>query len=154
MDDELTPEEKFAAEDPETLVPRAILAGRHPEDIVAELVRLDWKPHAAWAVVRRAADDLRRYQESPESRHRLVREARAQFVLGVILFGLAATLTGLAFLVGVCGGALVVVVATGPLGAGGLMMTRGWARWRLYRRPTLPFALTPAEPGEAGDETT
>ena len=36
MDDELTPEQKFAAEDAETMVPRALRCGRHPDDIVAD----------------------------------------------------------------------------------------------------------------------
>jgi hypothetical protein len=41
MDDELTPEQKFAAEDAETMVPRALMQGRSPEEIAAELARLD-----------------------------------------------------------------------------------------------------------------
>ena len=44
MDDELTPEQRFAAETGEAMVPRALIQGRRRDDIIADLVRLDWSP--------------------------------------------------------------------------------------------------------------
>src|SRR3954469_9974170 len=93
MDDELTPQEKFDAENPETMVPRALSEGRDPEDIVRELVRLDWSPGAARALVARVADDLERFHESPESRAHLVREARVHVVGGALMVLLGAMVT-------------------------------------------------------------
>ncbi len=93
MDDELTPEQKFAAEDPETMVPRALVQGRAPEDIIAELVRLGWSPRAAQTMVFRVGDDLRRFHESPESRERLLKEAKTQLFVGLILTLLGAGVT-------------------------------------------------------------
>jgi hypothetical protein len=42
--------------DAETMVPRELMRGQTPEDIVAELVRLDWSPQAARALVTRVAE--------------------------------------------------------------------------------------------------
>src|SRR4051794_31389025 len=84
FDDELTPEQKFAAENPEKWVPGDLAKGRDREDILAELLRLDWTPKAAEALIERAAD-LERYRASPEERHRLVREAFRQMIGGLVL---------------------------------------------------------------------
>jgi hypothetical protein len=139
MDDELTPEQKFAAEDPETMVPRALTEGRSPEDIVAELRRLDWSPQAAWALVNRVADDLERFHESPESREQLVREARVQFVVGVTLAVLGVLVTAFTLLAALAGAFTFFIVAFGLILVGLVVAGRGLARWRLYRGPALPF---------------
>jgi hypothetical protein len=149
VDDELTPEQKFAAEDPETMVPRALQEGRNPEDIVAELVRLDWSPHGARALVARVADDLRRFHESPESRERLVREARTQLVAGVLLALLGAGVTAFTLLAALAGALPFFVVAFGLFFAGLILAARGWARWRLYRRQVLLF-----KPSERSERDT
>ena len=134
---ELSPEEKFAAEDPETMVPRALMKGRNVDDIVAELVRLDWSPEAARALVARVADDLHRYHASPESRLRLVKEARMQVVGGILIALVAAGFTALTLLAAIRGSAPFFVVAFG-LFFGGLMLAgRGCVRWRLYRQDRL-----------------
>jgi hypothetical protein len=142
MDDELTPEQKFAAEDAETMVPQALMHGRDPEDIVAELLRLDWSPEAARALVARVADDLERFHQSPESRERLVREARAQFVAGVALT-LVGVLVTLSSLLAALGGAPFFVVASGLVVVGLVLAGTGWARWRLYRGRVSPFDRDP-----------
>jgi hypothetical protein len=85
MDDELTPAQRSMAEDAETMVPRALLVGRSPDDIVADLIRLDWSPAAARALVERVANDLRRFHESPESRLQLLAEAKRQWLGGILL---------------------------------------------------------------------
>jgi hypothetical protein len=146
MDDELTPEQKFAAEDPETMVPRALMQGRSPEDIAAELVRLDWSPQAARALVARVADDLRRYQESPESRKRLVKEAQTQLVAGLLLTLLGGAITAFTLLATLAGALPYFVVAAGLFFGGLILAGRGWARWRLYRRGALPFRLSSTDP--------
>jgi hypothetical protein len=143
MDDELTPEQKFLAEDAETMVPRALTQGRQPEDIVAELLRLDWTPEAARALVARVADDLERFQQSPESRERLVREARAQFLTGGIMSLLGVLVTAFTLLAALGGALPIFVVAFGLVVAGFVLAGTGWARWRLYRGPVLPFDRDP-----------
>jgi uncharacterized membrane protein len=103
MDEELTPEQKFAAEDAETMVPRAIIQGRSKEEIIAELTKLDWSRAAAESLVDRVLDDLKRFEESPASRKSLVQEARWQFIGGIVamLLGIGVTLaTFLAALAG------------------------------------------------------
>jgi hypothetical protein len=138
MDDELTPEEKFAAEDAETMVPRALMEGRSREDIVAELVRLDWTPAAAHALVTRVADDLRRFHESPESRQQLVREARKQVVTGLLIILLGIGVTAFTFLAAMAGALPVIVVAIGLFSVGLVLVGRGWTRWQLYRERPSP----------------
>jgi hypothetical protein len=139
MHDELTPEQKFAAEDAETMVPRALTQGRSPEDIVAELVRFDWSPEAARALVSRVADDLERFHESPESRERLVREARAQFTTGLAMALTGVAVTVFTLLAALAGAMPFFVVAFGLVLVGLVVAGRGLARWRLYRREVLPF---------------
>jgi hypothetical protein len=150
MDDELTPQEKFAAENPETMVPRALLEGRDPEDIVADLVRLDWTLPAARGLVAQATDDLRRLRESPEARRQLLREARGQFLAGILLALLAALLTAFTFLAALAGALPFFIVAFGVFFGGVVLMGRGWARWRLYRKTASPFGPAPENPGEPG----
>ena len=135
MDDELTPEQRFAAEDAETLVPRALLLGKTPEEIVADLVKLDWTPAAATAFVERVLVDMRQFRESPESRQRLIRNAFKQFIGGILfmLIGIGigavpvlALLRGFYFLA-------MLGLATAVFGGGLVTGGRGWSRWRLYK---------------------
>jgi hypothetical protein len=152
-DDELTPEQKFAAEDPEAMVPRALMQGRDPEEIAAELVRLDWSPQAARALVARVADDLGRFHESPASRERLVKEARTQLVAGLLLGLLAAGVTAFTLLAALAGALPFIVVAFGLFFAGLILASRGWARWQLYRGATLPFQPSESDdPGQVEQE--
>ena len=139
MDDELTPEEKFAAEDAETMVPRALMAGRSRDDVIAELLRLDWKPHAAEALVARVIADLKRYHASPESRQALRSECRRQVLAGVLLLLLSVGIGVVSFVaaalrfyfwIGGCVGCLIVGI---------ILLHRGWTRWRLYGGDRLPF---------------
>jgi hypothetical protein len=148
MDEELTPEQKFAAEDPETMVPRALMEGRNPEDIIAELIRLDWAPHAARALVARVVEDLYRFHESPENRERLVKEARTQLVAGVLLALLGAGVTAFTLFAALAGAMSFFVGACLLFFWGMSLAGRGWTRWRLYRKPTLPFGQS--EPSENG----
>jgi hypothetical protein len=141
MDDELTPEQKFAAEDAETMVPRALLRGDSPEEIVATLVRLDWSLPAARALVARVTDDLRRFHGSPEGRKQLRAEARRQFLGGLILALLGAGVTAFTFVAALAGALQFMVVAFGLFFGGLILGCRGWARWRLYRADALPSRL-------------
>lgn len=128
MDDELTPEQRFAADDADEMVPRALRQGRSQDDIVAELVRLDWTQPAARAFVARVADDLRRYQASPQSREELVQEAKKQLIIGIAsaLFGVAITVFS------IIAPAPVIVVAFGLVFWGLVQASRGWSRLELY----------------------
>lgn len=138
MDDELTPEQKFAAEDAETMVPRALSLGRTPDDIVADLVRLDWSPAAARALVTQVADDLRRFRENPESRHQLLAEARRQWFGGCLLALAGVGLAAFTLLAALAGALPFYVVSFGLVAAGLALAGRGWGRWRYCRRPSLP----------------
>jgi hypothetical protein len=138
LDEELTPEQKFAAEDAETMVPRALMQGRNPDDIVRDLMRLDWTPSAAREMVSRVLDDLQRFHDSPEARADLLTEARKQIFLGVCLVFLSVCISGFTLIAALAGGMQVVVVAIGLLLVGFVIAGRGLARWKLYRRDGLP----------------
>ena len=135
MDDELTPEQRFAAEDAETLVPRALLLGKSPDDIVADLVALDWSLPAARALVERFVNEMRKFNESPENRQRLIDRAFKQFVIGLFLSVLALTLVVMLLLLAIAIRGSLVLVAGALLVCGGSITAagRGWSRWRLYR---------------------
>jgi hypothetical protein len=152
MDDELTPEQKFAAEDPETMVGRELSRGRDREEIVADLVRLDWSPAAAEHFIDRVEQDLRRYSASPESRQALLREARRDMLAGLAMTVVGVGILAVTFLVAVVAPFGVIVLSTG-MATGVVVFLRGWSRWRLYRRDVLPFqSMSPAE--EQGDESS
>jgi hypothetical protein len=144
---ELTPQEKFEAEDPETMVPRALMAGRTVEAIVEDLEQLDWSPAAARSLVARIADDLRRYYESPDSRLKLIKEARKELVGGILIAMLGLCMT-LITILGAIGGALPVYVVTlGVIICGLALASKGWNRSKLYRSERFaPFTLPPSEP--------
>jgi hypothetical protein len=132
MDDELTPEQKFKAEHAEWMVPRALQRGKSREDIIAELIELDWTPEAAEALVARCASDLRRYHASPESRTQLLVEAKNQMALGVILAVLGLFAAG-AMVVFVLLGFTHFIVVCALFLVGFMIFARGYYRWRLYR---------------------
>ncbi|MSQ96987.1 MAG: hypothetical protein EXR98_20870 [Gemmataceae bacterium] len=117
MDDELTPEQRFAAEDAETLVPRALLLGRKPEDVVADLVKLDWSRAAAESLVARVIEEMRQFRVSTESRKRLIDGDFKQFIGGMLFFPVG---VGIALLGGLN---IWLLVAGGLVSAG-----RGWAQ--------------------------
>lgn len=133
MNDELTPEERFAAEDAETLVPRALLLGRTPEEIVADLVQLDYSAPAARALVERVRNEMREFNASPQSRQRLIDAAFRQFAGGLIVAVLGGVVSAALLAIAVVGGWLCIVGALLILGGGITIAGRGWARWRLYR---------------------
>jgi len=145
IDDELTPEQKFDAESAETKVPRELLEGRKAEEIIADLVRLDWQPEPARALVERVANDLRRYYQSPESRRQLVREARREFITGVIMALLALVIGLLTFTAASAGVISFWLLSVGVLFTGLIFLRRGWARWRLYRQVEI-FSSTERQP--------
>jgi hypothetical protein len=145
MDDELTPEQKFAAEDPETMIPKALAQGRSHDDIVHELMRLDWSPQAARALVIRIENDLERYRRSPESRKELIREARKELAAGVVMIVVALLFLAVTLLGAITGAFPVWILAIGFILTGFVMAGRGLTRWRLYRGNTLPSGHDSAE---------
>jgi hypothetical protein len=132
--DELTPEQQFNAEDPETLVPRLLIWGRSPEQVVAEVVQLGWRPEAARALVVRVLEDLRRFRESPESRAELFRECRRDVWRGLLLLGVSFVLLALALLTALAGLLAFYLLPLGAFGLGGYLLNRGWSRGSFYRR--------------------
>jgi uncharacterized membrane protein len=150
---ELTPEQKFAAEDAETIAQRGLKRGRAKEDIVSELCRLDWPQNAARQLVERVADDLRRLHASPEERRDLQVEARRQFFAGLIIAMLAICFAVFAFfaaLVRIIPFILVILVLCLFFG-GTILAGRGWKRWRLSQ-DKAPSELRPPERSCDGDE--
>jgi hypothetical protein len=157
VDDELTPEQKFASDPPEAIVVQGYLAGRAKANIVDDLRRFGWSQPKAEEFFDQMIVDLKWYHESPEARQQLLVGAQlqlwrgclallvsggiaaallmaakaARMVLGEIPFGLL--LVGMAF----------VVI---PLLVGMVMMGQGWSRWRFYRRFR---SLPPPTKGEA-----
>ena len=142
MNDELTPQQRFDAEEAEdagSLVLRQLLEHRDIDSIVPELVRLDWSPSAARAFVEQMANDLRCIRESPEARQQLLDEARTQLRLGVLLMFASGGLTALTMLAALAGAMPFFVVLTGLFLAGLIFTCRGLARWQFYRTIALPF---------------
>jgi hypothetical protein len=133
MHDDLTPEQKFAAEDAETLVPRALLLGKTPDEIVADLMQLDWSPAAARALVTRVQNDMRQFNESPEARQKLIDAAFKQFIGGLLASIAAGIFVASTLFIAMVGGWCVVIPALFLLGSGITVAGRGWTRWRLYR---------------------
>jgi hypothetical protein len=135
MDDELTPEQQFAAEDAETLVPRALLLGKKPDDVVADLVKLDWSPPAAKAFVERVIEDMRQFRASPEGRQRLIANAFKQFIGGSLFVLIGVGIGAVSFLLLLGGLVLIVMLGVALLVFGGGLVTggRGWSRWWLYK---------------------
>lgn len=136
-EDELTPEQMFAAEDPSVTVPRDLARGRSKERIVADMVRLDWAPTAAAAYVDRVEGELRQYHASPEARRELVAGKVRLMAAGavVVLFGLgffAVTLLSVFSF-----GGAAVVLPVGVVAFGLLLFGRGFVGWRRYRRDEL-----------------
>jgi len=148
MDDELTPEQKFAAEEPSTMIPRALREGRDAEDIVAELVRLDWTPSAARALIARYSADQQRYNESPESRARLVSEAEVQMVIGLILALMGVAISVFTFIAAIAGAVPFFVVATGLILGGLMMASHGRTRLEMCRTADPTEALVETNAGE------
>jgi hypothetical protein len=140
MEDELTPQQKFNAESAETMVPRALLEGRSHESIIADLVRLDWTREQAEALIERVSADIRQHKESPESRSRLVRECRQQMFSGFIMFFLGLFITVVTFFAAAGGMTPVWICAYGLIIVGLVFASRGYTRWRLYRRDVLHYA--------------
>jgi uncharacterized membrane protein len=132
-DDELTPEQRFAAEDAETMVPRALLLGKSPDDVVADLVKLDYSVAAARTLVERVMREMQEFNESPESRKRLIDGAFKQFIGGLIATVIVAAITIPAMIFATAIAWAFALVPVILFGATITMTGRGWARWRLYR---------------------
>jgi hypothetical protein len=132
MSDDLTPEQKFAAEEAGIIVARGLLAGRPRERIEADLDALDWAPGAADRFIRRVEQEMERYQQSEESRRRMRREHRFEMLCGGLLLLLGFLLAGVIWAIFLSWqltlGALVLVALTGAV-----VLHRGWTRWQLYR---------------------
>ena len=145
MDDELTPEQRFAAESAEYMVPRALMAGRDPADVVEDLVHLDWPRDRAQAMVARAIDDLRRFRESPESRQQLLATIRRQFFVGLGLMGIGAGLSALSLFFVVIGFWPIALVFYGLFFVGLATTVVNVGRWRFYRHAVPELPDLPAE---------
>lgn len=139
MEADLTPEQKFNAEAPGTMVPRALLQGKSRKDVVKELTQLDWEQREAEEFVERAFQDYTRFSTSLESRAALIRECWQQFCSGMMIAGLGAIIA-IATYVFVIGGALYIwIFAAGMILVGLVRANRGHSRWQIYRPSSLPL---------------
>lgn len=135
MDDELTPEQKFASDPPETIVTQGYLAGRDRTTIVEDLQRLGWPQEKAEAFFEQMVVDLKRYHESPEARQQLLVSALFQLLGGCLTLLVAGGIAAATLLTAAAAvGLLVLVVPFGLLLLGLSLVGQGWSRWRFYRR--------------------
>jgi hypothetical protein len=133
-DDELTPEQKFAADDAETMVPRALLEGKPQEQIVADLIKLDYSPVGARKLVARIADELRRFRETPETREQFITQARNHLIAGSLLALVGIVFTIFTLVAAIAGATPIVVVAFGLIFGSMIVAGRGWSRWEFYSK--------------------
>jgi hypothetical protein len=137
MGAELTPQEKFHAESPETMVPRQLLEGRSRETIHLELVRLGWSSKAAQAMIERIAGDIDRFQASAESRAALRHECRGQLFSGLLLVFVGIFASAMSFFAMAAGAMPLCILFTGAFLYGCVRTSRGYARWRMFRHDTV-----------------
>jgi hypothetical protein len=128
--DELTPEQKFAAEEAGIIVARGLLAGRSRERLLDDLYALDWSPGAADRFIGRVERDLERFTSSAENRRRMRQEARRELLAGGLLLVAGLVLGGLLYLVFLARLVLLGWVLS-PL-PGAYLLYRGWTRRQLY----------------------
>ena len=133
VDDELSPEQKFAADGPEVMIPRMLKQGRSVEEVVKELVRLDWSASSARALVLRYVDDLQRIHDSLESSEKLLQEIRLQMAMGGMLALAGVGITVVTLLAALAGEIPFFIVAFGLFLGGTVMLLHGWNRMNLYR---------------------
>lgn len=139
MSDDMTPEQKFAAEEAGIIVARGLLAGRPRERIEADLHALDWAPGSADRFIRRVEQEMERFGQSAESRRRMRREYRFEMLCGGLLLALGLLLGGMAWTIALALGFRVVGMALTTGGTlavtalpGALILHRGWTRSQLY----------------------
>src|SRR5262245_38563396 len=130
MDDELTPEQKFAADDGAVIVARGLLVGRDREHLVADLCALDWKPESARHFIDRVERDLVRFRTSPEARYQILREANRDILLGGLTLLGTLFVVGFLFILAAFLGVIVLGISLGMLVPGVVLLTRCWSRRR------------------------
>lgn len=135
-DDELTPEQRFAAPEPDEWVPRDLARGRSRAEIYDQLIKLDWTPAAANALIDGAVSDLERYANSPESRRQLTREGRRDILGGSIIAAMGLMLFTGSILMS-AGGIGFLLIPWGMVGVGLVIAGRGYTRWRVFSRDDL-----------------
>ncbi len=134
MAEELTPQQRFALEDPSEVVPRALSNGVSRDRIVRDLVGLyEWDADAATEYVERFESALTRFHDSPESRRELVREYKRHTLAGALIFLIATATSLFSVIAGLLAGG-VVIIFWGFALVGLLLFCRGVSRWRRYRR--------------------
>ena len=100
-------------------------------------MKFDWTPSAAAAFVAQAEWELRLYLESPETRRRMVREAIRWMMGGLIMSLLALRLVVILVLTRLTGAPILAPV--GLILVGLVFFSRGFAKWRAYRRVDALF---------------
>lgn len=133
-DDELTPEQKFAAEDIEVTVFRQLVNRRPKDQILSEIQKHGYSVDKAVRFMRRVRIDVDRYLDSPESRAKLVAEARNQFLIGLVILIGGLGLSALTFLATSLGAVMMFV---GAMIGSGVLMNSGWSRWQLFSRDVM-----------------
>jgi hypothetical protein len=130
MADELTSEERRQLDDLTHAVASELAQDKKPEKIVQELVKQGWPEDEAATFVRRVADALQEYQDSPEARRMLASKYARQMVYGIFwaVGGTAVTIWTYATATG--GGSYVV--AWGAIVFGIIAFFRGLFGWMKY----------------------
>lgn len=134
-----TPEQKFAAEDPETMVLRDLRLGSSRDQIVAKLIPQGWSQSRAERFVNELADDIQRYRESPEARRQLLAQARREMIGGAVMAIIGTGIVAATFLVAswqIPKTFAVLIILTL---IGFAVLGRGYKRLGVYRQTALPF---------------
>jgi hypothetical protein len=137
VDEELTPEQKFAGEPTLADIYRALLAGKRREDVIADLMRYDYTEYGAATLVSRAEEDIHRLRASPDNRAVMMDEATKQAVTGACIAGGGILLSVFSVMLVLAsgGGVVFVPAAGGAVGVltGFIMLFRGLTRRKLFR---------------------
>ena len=103
--EELTPEQRFHAEEPEITVPKDIISGKPIKEIIDGLIQLDYTEDDALEFVRKIEERISIVKNNPEKIDELRKESKKYYAIGlplilfsVLLFFLTKLIPGVFFL--------------------------------------------------------
>ena len=83
MDEELTPEQRFNAEEPEIIIPRDLINGVSKENIIKKLVALDYSLDKAEEMIRDTEELIDIVKNDPERIIEVNNKAKKAYALGL-----------------------------------------------------------------------
>lgn len=131
--DELTPEERFAHEDEAIFVTRDLAAGIPEEEIIEQLLQLEWSESAAWKFVGRAKKELQLHRSSPKGRRQVVDIYFRQMVGGAVLTLIGVLLALYSLVAPSSLGFGITAIFYGKIFTGLVLFSTGRTKWKIYR---------------------